>query len=287
MWITDFRERYGLELEELGLQIRKIGAKRNPPLRVSDELLYKLETLKGFKTVPKLANLIAEACGATARQRDELVLDEYKGLWTPQGRRMIFAVGSAVKKPAPKPPAPRPTGRALPDARMVVKVDRTGRELGRYRSCNYAAVHNCVTQNQVTRRCHRAYKTDEFKMLGYTFRFAEEWDAMDMNQRRADISRLSGVVGRRGGTAAAKMVTVVDRGGNIFHYDSIDMAAALTGIHYSAMKKRMEAAEARKQPAAVMNGFKFTYTTRWDCLSREEREQVRRMGIDEGLGFRF
>ena len=281
MWLNEFRARFGIELDQLGAQIRRIGARMDPPLRVSDELLYRLETIKGFKTVPKLADLIAEACGATALQRDELVLEQFRGTWKPRGRRKVAVVAPAPQ-PKPKPPAPVAprTGRAIPDARTVVKVDRTGRELARYRSCNYAAVQNCVTENQVTRRCHRAYSTDEFKHMGYTFRFAAEWDRMGPEQRRADVCRLNGVVGRRGGTASARMVTVVDRGGNIFHYDSVDMAATATGIPFHMMEKRLRIIEQERRPAAMLYGFKFTYTTLWDCLDRQQREQVRRMRED-------
>lgn len=64
MWITEYREQYGLELEQLGTMIRRAGRRKDPELWVSDTLLYRLETDPNFRTVPKLADLIAEPFGA-------------------------------------------------------------------------------------------------------------------------------------------------------------------------------------------------------------------------------
>ena len=107
MWLTDFRAQHGLDLGTLGYCIRVEGLRRNPPLRVSDQLLYMLERLEGFRTVPKLADLIAEVCGATAGQRDALVLERYRGTWTPKegaGGNDLFRHGFAV------PPSPKGEG---------------------------------------------------------------------------------------------------------------------------------------------------------------------------------
>lgn len=96
MFITDFRRAHDLTVEELGFYIRQLGARQDPPLRVSDILLENLERKRDYVTVPVLANLIAEACRATPAQRDTIVLEKYRGTWTPSG------------KPLPKLPPRRP-----------------------------------------------------------------------------------------------------------------------------------------------------------------------------------
>lgn len=279
MWLTDFRAQFGLELETLGYYIRKEGLKSHPPLRVSDELLYMLENFGNFRTVPKLADLIAEVCGATAEQRDQLVLEKHRGTWKPKegaGKPWLKAAvtpkGSNTKGPA----------RAETDARAVVKVNRYATELARYRTGHDAAVQNCVTENQVTRRCHHRYQSDEFKLAGYTFRFAREWDAMTEAQRRADVARLNGVKKKCRGEGSARMVTVLDKTGNLWHYDSVAKAAAATGIPFHVMNKRLRRAEEANKLTAALDGIKFTYTTLWDGLTPEDQERVRRMGKEVG-----
>ena len=100
MWLTDFREAHGLSVAQLGAVIRRAGARMDPPLRVSDVLLENLETRKGYRTVPKLANLIAEVCGATAKQRDALVLKKHRGKWAPKP-------GATWTPPEPEKPKSR------------------------------------------------------------------------------------------------------------------------------------------------------------------------------------
>ena len=183
MWITDYREQYRLELSQLGALIRRAGRRKEPQLRVSDVLLERLETEPSFRTVPALADLIAEACGATAKQRDALVLEKYRGTWKPTRVKPEIehrAAAAPIQAPAQRGAKGLTHGgrSKFANAREVVKLNRAGVELGRYRSCNYAAVQNGITESRVTDRCHRGYKSDEFKYMGFTFRFAEEWDKM-------------------------------------------------------------------------------------------------------------
>lgn len=282
MWITDFRKAFGLELDQLGQQIRKLGARQEPPLRVSDVLLYRLETDPNFRTVPKLADLIAEACGATARQRDALVLKKYRGTWTPPKRRR--AVKPAPPKPvaaapAPPPPRPAPPRNNFHNPREVVQIDRNGVEMARFRSCNFAAVHTGVTENQVTRRCHRRHRSDEYKGIGYTFRFAAEWDAMTAEQRRQDVARLNGVGAERGGSHGAKMVTVISRHGRVAHYDAMQDAAAATGVTYAVFQHRLNMAQDRRVRVAELDGVRFMFTSEWDSLDEALRAELTERGV--------
>lgn len=276
MWLTDYRAQYGLTQEQLGGMIRQAGRRRDPELRVSDILLYRLETDPKFRTVPKLADLIAETCGANAQQRDELVLEQYRGTWKPPRRRKPKAGIPYAKPSAITPPkGPRCSAKGLihgpnnpfPGARAVVKIDRKGAVVARYASCNRAAMQNSLREDQISSRCHRKGKTDEFRLMGFTFRFAEEWDDMTAEEQRADISRFAGVKLGRGGTHGSRMVTVVDRHKRAQTYESMRLAAEGTGVRYCILQARLFKAQERRPPVAVLNGLRFMFTTTWDNLT--------------------
>lgn len=288
MWLTDYRDQYGLTLEQLGSMIRRAGRRKDPELWVSDLLLYRLETDPKFRTVPKLADLIAEACGATARQRDALVLERYRDAWKPT--RVKPEIKRASPKPTESKPAPAPKLKGLthgpnnpfPGARAVVKIDRKGVVVARYASCNRAALQNSLREDQISSRCHRKGKTDEFRLMGFTFRFAEEWDEMTAEEQRADISRFAGVKLGRGGTHGSHMVTVVDCHQHAQTYESMRLAAEGTGVRYGILQARLFKAQERRPPVAVLNGLRFMFTTTWDNLTALEWEQMWR--LEDELG---
>lgn len=277
MWLTEFRNAYGLTLEQLGRMIRRYGARQNPPLRVSDILLERLENEPQFRTVPKLADLIAEACGATASQRDALVLKRHRGTWKPKGGDVpvLKAIRTAQKaQPDPKPkakpmppPLPKKRGWHSTGPRPVVQLDRQGRELARFRSGCEAAKVCGVTESHVTGRVHRRYICDEFKAFGYTFRAAEEWDAMSEADRQLDLHQMDGVKAPRGGGShGAQMVTVISRRGHACHFDSIRAAAQSCGVNYAVFQKHLSWAQDKTPPVAELDGVRFLFTTFWDRL---------------------
>lgn len=297
MWITDYREQYGLTLEQLGGLIRRAGRRKDPELSVSDTLLYMLETDPKCRTVPKLADLIAEVCGATARQRDALVLPKYRGTWKPT--RVKAEMERQTRPPKqPAPPAepkqlapltePKPSRKGLdhggnnpfPSAREVVKLNRQGEEIARYRSCNQAAAQNCIRESHVTSRCHRRYKCDEFRLMDYTFRFAAEWDQMTEADRRLDMRRFQDAKLGRGGTHGARMVTVLDRHQHATTYDSIRDASEATHVSYYKLQHVLFQAQNKALPIAVAKGLKIMFTTTWDNLTEADWEKMGR--LEEG-----
>ena len=197
MWIEDFRRAHGLTLEDLGAYIRRLGGKRHPPIKVSDTLLERLEGEPKFRTVPAIADLIAEACGATAQQRDRLVLEKDLGTWKPRPGR----------KPTPKPKAPveeEPEPKNDGHHHPVVAVDRAGFAVMRFAGVKNAAARCGVSHKMVYSRCLRQLGRDEFRALGFTFRYAEEWDRMTDAERRADMAgRRTGETGETTGTSSA------------------------------------------------------------------------------------
>lgn len=226
MFITNFRRAHDLTVEELGFYIRGIGARMDPPLRVSDILLENLEVKRGYKTVPALANLIAEACRATPAQRDTIVLKKYRGTWKPSGKplprlpRKIRAertptpdkghgdgscclgltasatheayrnavAGHKTEEPSPCP-THKPKRRPGPAGSEVYAIDAAGNILRKHPSVlNAATCHGRATVFAYKRASGRI-NGNEFIPDGVTFRYAAQWDAMTPAQRRADVER--------------------------------------------------------------------------------------------------
>lgn len=272
MWLSDFRKQFGLELETLGYYIRQEGQKRDPALRVSDELLYKLERLKGFRTVPKLADLIAEVCGATAEQRDQLVLEQYRGTWKPKAGHRAQATMAA---PAPSPYSPREGRKGLTAAegrrKPVVCVDRLGDVLARYVSIENAAAETGLSRDAIADRVSRKITANEFQLCGTTFRFEEEWKAMGPQQRIKDAQRtLNGrsIVGM----CRARPVTVITPKGQVLQYNSVLAAATATGQVPGSVATRCQMN--RPMRNGNLGGNLYLYTDKWNAMSAEERAGV-------------
>ena len=164
-WVKEYREKRGWSKKKLA-----------DMADCSEILIGIIEHPDGKGiTHPLIANRIAEICGATAAQRDELVHKKHHGTW----------------KPSKRPPK---LGKAKPDKVgpifAVVKIDANGNVLARYSSLTHAGKVNCVDDGKIAKFCRRQQKhKDEFEEFGgYTFRFAHEWDYMDKGEQLADIA---------------------------------------------------------------------------------------------------
>ena len=277
VWLTDFREAHGLSVAELGAVIRRVGARMDPPLRVSDVLLENLEMRKGYRTVPKLANLIAEVCGATAKQRDALVLKKHRGKWTPKPG----ATWMPPEPEKPKPPEP-PKESAKAWCRPVVCLNRAGNAMRRFPSIQAAAELMGTSKDNVARRVMHRFKADEFGLLGYTFRLEEEWKAMSAEERAEDLRRAgeNGVRPTpqpgtgRGGPHRQTPVTVIKRDGQVLHYKNVTMAAWGTHVGHNSIYERLKAGTPYRNQ--YLDGNMYMYTSMWEMLSEEEREKLRK-----------
>ena len=274
MWITDFRQQFGLELETLGYYIRQEGRKRNPPLRVSDELLYLLENFGNFRTVPKLADLIAEVCGATAEQRDQLVLEQYRGTWKPKAGKGkgndLFRHGFAVP-PSHKGEGKKGMTAAEARRKPVVCVDRLGDVIKRYDSIENAAAMTGLSREAISDRVNRKITANEYQLCGLTFRFAEEWGAMDAEARKRDAQRTMN--GRSlGGMCRARPVTVITPKGEIKQFNSVLAAATATGQVPGSVASRVQLA--RPMRNGNLDGNMYMYREKWDAMTAEERAGV-------------
>lgn len=283
MWLTEFRELWGLSIETLGALIRRYAARKAQNLRVSDTLLERLETEANFRTVPKLADVIALACGATAAQRDELVLDRFRGrpyqskakADEPPVIAMLEQARGGGSQIRPTKPAPEP------HTRPVVMIDKNGEELLRYRSIVSAVEDTGICKEAILSRINRTKQMDEFEGYGVSFRLAEEWDRMTEAQRKADAQRTKPPKPGKakpkpqgwGGARHYKTVTVVDPDdGQVFHYDSVKDAAAGTGFTVGTLSKRVSAFD----PLHIrrIGGYIWMSTEDWKRMPPELREKL-------------
>lgn len=278
MWLTDFRAQHGLDLGTLGYCIRVEGLRRNPPLRVSDQLLYMLERLEGFRTVPKLADLIAEVCGATAGQRDALVLERYRGTWTPKEGAGTSPVFSRIMQALPGKSALPTGGRQERHAtaaegrrKPVLCIDRLGDVLARYVSIENAAAMTGLSRDAIADRVNRKITVNEFQLCGTTFRFEEEWKAMGTQQRIRDAQRT--LNGRSiNGMCRARAVTVITPEGRVMQYNSVLAAATATGQVPGSVATRCQMSRPIRNKN--MGGNMYMYTEKWEAMSAEDRGRL-------------
>ena len=163
-WIEAYRNKMGIDRERFADYVP-----------CSELLIFILENQEGGITHPKIANRIAEICGATAQQRDSIVHKIHRGTWTPSQKPVKLG---KVRKNC--------TG-----ALAVVKIDPNGNELARYASIAFTAKCNNTSEKRIERYCRRqqAKYRDEFEEFGgFTVRFAHEWDHMTYEEKMKDIA---------------------------------------------------------------------------------------------------
>lgn len=270
MWLQTFREEMGLSLDQLGAAIRKLGAQERPPLGCSDELLHRLEVDRNFRTVPAIANLIASACGATAEQRDRLVLKHYRGQWTPTGEAKIRIGKEEAPQTIPQP-----------GFKPVYAIDTSGNVVRRYESVTQAAEHFGVRRGTIYNRCRGNIEGDEFATLGFTFRYADTWEAMSRERRRLDALRArltptrplppetSYAKDQRKSPGTGRPVVVIDLQGREHRYSAMAYAHLATGISDKVIREWVR--RDRMEWPYCMNRYAIIYAEIWDAMSAEER----------------
>lgn len=199
MWIREYRERIGLELDELARVVNLYRRYAGEPINgfVSNALIHLLEVNEHTVTHPVLANAIATVCGATSEERDSIVHKSNRGTWVPDETRTRFVeraltkvMGAHPEKPPQvKPVQVQPNVNLGYGPRPVVKLDRTGNTIQRYESIGSAARDNGLDQKWVRRRCDHRIRNPEamFTPSGHTFRYAAIWDQMSQTQKLNDI----------------------------------------------------------------------------------------------------
>ena len=200
MWIDAFYTAHGMDREEFARRVRVLGArklrekesKRSFPVNCSSELIYRLEMAKTPRTHQNIADLIAEACGASDAERDSIVAPMHRGTW--HGDGVAKALGDL--RPVNRRERHVSTERQYARYKPVVKIGRDGRVLDVYISMAKAATENRHSMDMVERRVHREIR-DEFAPSGFSYRFASEWDGMSDTQKRMDIEQVRLTAKRR------------------------------------------------------------------------------------------
>lgn len=224
MWITDCRERMGLELYQLQQRVNSYIHKMSNPIEatISGELIHMLEVDKNAVTHPRIANAIAIMCDATQEQRDMIVADIHKGKWvgpTEQEKELAdnikamwdeYDIKEYFKKKGQTQQTQQETSTQeqlstnspLPKNRKeIVKVDRTANVVARYKSIKAAVKAEYPTSTHIIiarrrRQLKREFSVENMNIkhnngtpVNYTFRYAEEWDNMTRDQQIMDINR--------------------------------------------------------------------------------------------------
>lgn len=176
-WLKKWRREFerpdggrGLSREELAYQVRQSGT------NCSYVLIGILEN--GGITHPKIADKIARITGATKEQRNSMVhkkhWDSYKPL-----KPLYINIPHKPKTVSPPNAIMRP----------VVQLSAYGEEMGRFPSIQAAADKENVNKCTVLRRCKRQMSASSNEFLPHlcTWRYAQEWDAMDAGERLLDM----------------------------------------------------------------------------------------------------
>ena len=189
MWITDYRAANNLELRELQQKVNDYLHYRFPDryFYISAKLIHILEYSSHPKTHPLIATIIADVCQATPEQFDMIVMEQYQGIYKPMLTLEALEALTAKAKPATSP---------LPvNCRAVVKLDNGGYIIAKYHSVEQAAKDADMPSATIRNRCKRKVASEftPFVSRGilreypYTFRYADEWEAMTPEQQRQDM----------------------------------------------------------------------------------------------------
>ena len=207
MWLRQFRQSVGLELDEFARVVNTYRRLAQQPVNgiVSNTLIHILEVDEKAVTHPNLANAIATVCGATAEQRDRIVAKEHRGKWKPNKNeralvnKAIWKVtgrfpsstntGTSDKQTGDKTPG-RTGNRAYMPQRTIAKIDMKGNIIETYDTAVKAGNANNIGEKYVRNRCkRRACDISKYgPKLGFTFRYLDEWKNLTAEQRIADLT---------------------------------------------------------------------------------------------------
>ena len=275
MWITEYREKLGMNTEAFAHALSVMGAQCRKPVRVSEPLLLILENRNGAVTHPRIANLIARACGATPDQRDMIVHPKHRGRWhgvdAPKMEAQIEKMQEKKKHPwSEKPTVVQMPSSAKRHLRGVVMINRYAEIEKRFESAVNAAARMGLSETAVKNRCNRTVIC-EFEHRSATFRWADEWSAMSRTEQLDDIERAMTTRNGHGHThGTGKTVVMIDiYGHERIRYPSMHAAAKDMEVDIKAI--RMRCNRLIKQEFAPGYEVTFRYAIEWDNMDRRER----------------
>jgi len=181
MWIREYREANGMELDDFARAVNAYGRRMVPPLvcTVTDQLIHMLECVSKCVTHPNIADAIAGYCGATPEQRDSIVAPIHRGTWSLSRVVLCESDAQYVQK----------------NFRPVFKISMSGEILAAYDSIAEAARKEKPNEDVIRKRCKRASTADFTREMPYTWRYKSEWLAMSRADQLKDIMAKGEVIG--------------------------------------------------------------------------------------------
>lgn len=275
-WIRDFRRSMGLSREGFARAVTyQLGGRGGDALTVTGALIGILEDRNEAVTHPRLADLIAAACGATRKQRDSIVHKKHRGTWPGvDGPRLLRDTRPRTRYPT-VPSTSNNRDRYAHNNKAVVVLDRMGNEVKRFDSGKAAAAFVGVSSATVYSRCAHAAPMEFTNGSPYTARYIAEWDKLSPSAKAFSIQRalrLSGKDARTDYSNGKKAVVVLDsRGRERTRYASIAEAATCECTSESRVSQRCN--RMVKKEFAYGNDTTYRFAEEWDTMNDEQRRK--------------
>lgn len=274
IWIEAYRRKLGMGRAEFADAItRKLGGSGDARLTVPAALITILEERPGAVTHPKLANMIARACGASPEERDMIVHRNHRGRWHGVARAALDREHPYRKHPAATTKKARESaaeGRYMRQKRAVVALDRTGSVVKRLESLTEAAYWVGLSEEAVASRCKHLTKYEFAKGNLYTFRWADEWDAMTPTARVSEIRKAAELGEMAGDSNRARAVVVLAADGReLARYSSVKEAEK--GEKVTRQSIRHRCARKVRQEFAGDNDSIYRFADEWDQMTKLEQ----------------
>lgn len=207
-WIEKYRINYtdkfgrkGLTQEALAKMVRRQkvycvreGSKRKKLRTVgcSERLIEILE--HGGITHPNIAEAIATVCGATEDEKNSIIHEKHRNGYVDSAGPRLWSEMTLIntkKKKEKEKPKPKKEDPNYVDGKCkaVVQLDRAGNVEKRFTMMSDAAKENGVALSTVSLRCNHQIgnTTDEYSTCGRTWRFEDEWNALNEEQRKEEL----------------------------------------------------------------------------------------------------
>jgi len=277
IWVQEYRQSIGMSRGQFARAItRQLGGSGDNRIVVPEKLIYMLEEWPKCYTHPKLANMIAAACGATPEQRDMIVNRVHRGEWRGVDGPRVAMELPPTRLPIRAKAQPVAGDKYAHNNKAVVVLDRAGREVKRCASGKEAAAFMGLSSTTVYSRCAHATPLEFTVGIPYTCRYAQEWDALTPSAKAASIRRALKNAGdsrtRPVGCNIHKAVVVIDRSGReLARYDSI--GAASRGEAYNEDCIRNRCNRQVKNEFTGINDSTYRFAEDWDTMTPEERRR--------------
>lgn len=274
-WIQEYRESVGMSREQFARAItQQLGGRGEKHRTVTAKLIYILENWPGCVTHPKLATMIARACGATPQQRDMIVAKAHRGTWRgTDGPKVVYQT-PPTRLPGKAKAEPVPGDRYANNNKAVVVIDRAGIEVRRFKSGIEAADFMDISKSSVYGRCAHTVPMEFAAGKPYTCRYAQEWDALTPTAKALSIRRaleLSRVCKPRanGWNLKRSVVVVTKDGRELTRYPSIGEASRGECFNIDCIRNRCN--RLVKQEFRGQHEATYRFADEWDGMTAEQR----------------